>query len=198
MLSLASPIKTPYHQLRPAIKFAFLCGFTLAVFLVGEPVFLAGAFVLVVALYLVPGVRFGLLGLKRMAPVWPFVAIIAVWHVFTGDHAGGIEIGLRLLATVALANLVTMTSRLDDLAAIARRLLAPFERIGVNSSGTGIAVALVVRFTPVLVQKTGLLIESWRSRSRSRPGWRLVIPVVALALDDADHVAESLRARGGV
>jgi len=35
------------------------------------------------------------------------------------------------------------------------------------------------------------------ARSRRRPGWQLVLPLSLAALDDADHVAEALRARGG-
>ena len=106
---------------------------------------------------------------------------------------GGVAVGLRLLAAIALANLVTMTTRLDDLVAIVVRLAAPFERFGVNRRGLGLAVALVVRFTPVLAQKAGWLLESWRGRSTRRPGWRIVLPIAAIALDDADHVAEALR-----
>ena len=31
-----------------------------------------------------------------------------------------------------------------------------------------------------------------------RAGWRIVAPLALMALDDAEHVAEALRARGGV
>ena len=47
MLSLASPINTPYHRLPPTLKFAFLCGFTFAVFMTENSVHLAAAFLLV-------------------------------------------------------------------------------------------------------------------------------------------------------
>lgn len=198
MLSLASPINTPYHRLPPTPKFAFLCGFTFTVFMTDNPLHLAAAFTLVAALHALPGHRFCLLGLKRLAPVWPFLAVILCWHLATRDYMGGIAVGLRLLAAIALANLVTMTTRLDELVAIVGRLATPFERFGVNRRGLGLAVALVVRFTPVLAQKAGWLLESWRGRSTRRPGWRIVLPIAAIALDDADHVAEALRARGGI
>lgn len=198
MLSLASPINTPYHRLPPKLKFAFLCGFTFAVFMTENPLHLAAAFLLVVVLHALPGHRFCLLGLKRLAPVWPFLAVILCWHLATRDHMGGVAVGLRLLAAIALANLVTMTTRLDDLVAVVGRLAAPFERFGVNRRGLGLAVALVVRFTPVLAQKAGWLLESWRGRSTRRPGWRIVLPIAAIALDDAEHVAEALKARGGI
>ena len=56
---------------------------------------------------------------------------------------------------------------------------------------------MVIRFTPVLAQKGAALAMAWRARSRKRAGWRVIMPFMVLALDDADHVAEALRARGG-
>ncbi|HBH7903235.1 TPA: hypothetical protein KDX49_003259 [Vibrio parahaemolyticus] len=52
--------------------------------------------------------------------------------------------------------------------------------------------------TPVLMSKGQKLSRAWRSRSNRRTGWRIVLPFTVLALDDADHVAEALRARGGL
>ena len=56
----------------------------------------------------------------------------------------------------------------------------------------------MIRFTPVLAQKGQLLAQSWRARSTKRVGWRMIIPFAVLAIDDAEHVAEALRARGGL
>ena len=52
----------------------------------------------------------------------------------------------------------------------------------------------------VHIPKTGgtALSLAWRARSRRRAGWRVIVPFMVLALDDADHVAEALRARGGI
>ncbi|MEP1941579.1 MAG: energy-coupling factor transporter transmembrane protein EcfT, partial [Sulfitobacter sp.] len=56
---------------------------------------------------------------------------------------------------------------------------------------------MVIRFTPVLTQKGAALALAWRARARKRAGWKVIMPFLVLALDDADHVAEALRARGG-
>ena len=40
--------------------------------------------------------------------------------------------------------------------------------------------------------------ESWRARSPRRAGWRILPPITMAALDDADRLAEALRARGGI
>jgi biotin transport system permease protein len=98
---------------------------------------------------------------------------------------------------VALANLVTMTTTLDAMMAVVRRLLSPFSRLGLNLTAIELAAAMVIRFTPVLTQKGSALALAWRARSRKRAGWRVIMPFLVLALDDADHVADALRARGG-
>jgi biotin transport system permease protein len=70
-------------------------------------------------------------------------------------------------------------------------------RLGLPTQILETAIPLVIRFSPVLIAKAGQLVEAWRARSRRRPGWQLVLPLSLAALDDADHVAEALRARGG-
>jgi biotin transport system permease protein len=60
-----------------------------------------------------------------------------------------------------------------------------------------LAVALVIRFIPVMQDRTEQISQSWRARSARRAGWRVLMPATLAALDDAEHVAEALRARGG-
>jgi biotin transport system permease protein len=102
-----------------------------------------------------------------------------------------------MLSAVGLANLVTMTTTLAAMMDVVNRLLRPFARLGVNLRAIELAAAMVIRFTPVLAQKGGALALSWRARSRRLAGWRVIVPFLVLALDDAEHVAEALRARGG-
>ena len=198
MLSLTSPIKTPYHRLPATAKLALLCAFTFALFQTSDLTILAGALAFVVILYTLPGARFFRIGIDRLLPIWPFLAIILIWHLVTVEYAAGVGVGVRLVAAVSLANLVTMTTRLDDLADVAIQLTKPLNRFGMSGRSIGIAMALVVRFTPVLAGKVMCLLESWKSRSAAKPNWRLIIPFSSLALDDADHVAEAIKARGGI
>ena len=198
MLALTSPVETPFHRLPAGVKLLFLAGFTLAVFQVKQatamllPVgFIAGA-------YLMAGRSFLWQGAAALRPLWPFVAVILAWHAVTQEIAIGLTLSGRILATVALANLVTMTTRLDDLVAVVTALLSPLERLGVRTRVIGFAIALVIRFTPVLIGKGRALAEAWRARSPRRPRWNIVTPVALAALDDAEHVAEALRARGGL
>lgn len=197
MISLTSPVETWAHRIPAGAKLLALSIATLALFLL-EPFMLAVATLAVAVLYLSAGLTFAAQGLRHLRMLWPFLLLIAVWHGVTGQAQAGAAIALRLLAALALANFVTMTTRLTDMIAIMTWLLAPLRRLGLSTRAVELAIAMVLRFTPMLVENGQRLAMSWRARSRRRPGWRIVMPMAALALDDADHVAEALRARGGI
>lgn len=197
MISLTSPVETWAHRIPAGVKLLALSIATVALFLL-EPFMLAMATLAVAALYLSAGLTFAAQGLRHLRMLWPFLLLIAVWHGVTGQAQAGAAIALRLLAALALANFVTMTTWLTDMIAIMTWLLSPLRRLGLSTRAVELAIAMVLRFTPMLVENGQRLAMSWRARSRRRPGWRIVMPMAALALDDADHVAEALRARGGI
>lgn len=197
MISLTSPVETWAHRIPAGAKLLALSIATLALFLL-EPFMIAVGTLAVAVLYLSAGLTFAAQGLRHLRMLWPFLLLIAVWHGVTGQAQAGAAIALRLLAALALANFVTMTTRLTDMIAIMTWLLAPLRRLGLSTRAVELAIAMVLRFTPMLVENGQRLAMSWRARSRRRPGWRIVMPMAALALDDADHVAEALRARGGI
>lgn len=198
MISLTSPVRTWAHGWPAWIKLAAICVATLGLFFVQNLTLLGLVLVGALALYASGGWLFLLAGLRQLRVLWPFVLVIAVWHVWTGDETTGAAILLRLISAVALANFVTMTTRLSDMMDVLHVLTRPLARIGLNPQALDLAVALVIRMTPVLTLKGQRLNEAWRARSTRAPGWRIVLPFAVLALDDADHVAEALRARGGL
>lgn len=197
MLTQISPIETPLHHWRPGLKLGLMAAGSLALFsLQGWPLALAASGV--AAIYLSQGLRFSREGLRLMRPLWPFLLVLAVWHLWLWQPLQGVQIALRLMAAVALANLVALTTRLEDMLALIERGFAPLRWLGVNPRWPALAMALVIRFVPVLLDKAGLLMQAWRARSPWRVGARIVLPLALAALDDADHVAEALRARGGL
>lgn len=198
MLTLTCPVDTIWRRPPAGLKLLMLAGATLAIFSLGGPASAGMALAGVVALYLAGGLRLAKFGLKMLRSLWPFVAVLVIWHGVTGDWRNGSAIAARMVAAVALANLVTMTTRLDDMLAVVEWLAAPLARVGLSPRRLAVAIALVLRFTPVLMGRVATLAQAWKARSPRRPNWRLVLPSLLVALDDADHVAEALRARGGV
>lgn len=197
MLALTSPVQTPFHRLRAGPKLAALAVFTLILFQLDSPAALAIALAFVAALHLPGGWPFVAHALRLLRPLWPFALILALWHLWTDDLTGGATILLRLTTAVAAANLVTMTTRLSDMIATVERLAAPLARLGLPPRTLALAIALTIRFLPVLSDRLARISESWRARSPRRPGWRILTPATLATLDDADQVAEALRARGG-
>lgn len=198
MLSFESPVKTPWHDYPAGLKLLVLCVATLCLFLLDSLVWQLAAFFVCVGMYLLCGSSFAATGLKRLFFLWPFLCVIVIWHWFSGTPIQGAIAACRLITLIALSNLVTMTSKLSDLIDVLHVVLAPLRKLGLSTRPIEIAIALVVRFTPELVRKGGAIMDAWRARSTKRPAWRIVLPLTLAAIDDAEQVAEALKARGGV
>lgn len=198
MISLTSPVETAAHRWPAGAKLGALCVATVVLFAVNSLAAHVAFCAVMLGLYALPGRVFFRTGMSRLRLLWPFVAMIVLWHVILGEADVGIAIALRMVTAVGLANLVTMTTRLSDLMGVVRWLCAPLRRFGISTTMIEVAVALVIRFTPVLADKGQVLHQAWRARAARRVGWRIVLPFAVLAIDDAEHVAEALRARGGL
>jgi biotin transport system permease protein len=197
MLSLTSEARTPWHRMPAGPKLLALVAATVALFWLTTPAQGLAVLAGVAALYLPGGARFLRQGLAMLKPVVPFVVIILAWHALTDAGAQGVVIVTRMVALIALANLVTMTTRLQDMLDRVDGALSLLRLPDLWRRRLALSVALVIRFTPVLMQKGAALAQAWRARSTRRPGWRLVLPFALTALDDAERVAEALRARSG-
>lgn len=196
MLTLTFPADTWLHRPAAGAKLAALCLFTVLLFRLDDPLALAACLGAVLVLAATGGARFLRAGLRLLLPLWPFVGVIGLWHGITGDVQGGAVILLRLATAVAAANLVTMSTRLSDMIAVLERLARPFSPV-LPPKRLALAIALVIRFIPVLGERMAVIRSAWMARSARKPGWRILLPATLAALDDADHVAEALRARGG-
>ncbi len=196
MLTLTSPVETWAHRLPAAGKLAALAAGTTVLFVVDASWILAVALAAAGALYLSGGMRFAAAGLRQLYPLWPFVVIVVLWHLWTAEVAAGIAILLRMVTAVALANFLTMTTRLSDMLVVFERLARPLSPV-LPPRRLALAFALVIRFIPVMLDRMGLIRQSWSARSPRPSRWRVMVPATLAALDDADRVAEALRARGG-
>ncbi|WP_339760788.1 energy-coupling factor transporter transmembrane component T [uncultured Sulfitobacter sp.] len=198
MISLTSPVKTRAHAWPAGVKLAALCAATLILFSFTALWFQLSMLVATAVLYALPGWQFFKTGMARLRILWPFMVLILIWHVATDDLENGAVIALRMVCAVAIANLVTMTTKLSQMVDVVTWLTTPLRKVGLQTRSLELGIALVIRFIPVLVEKGQMLAQSWRARSAKRLGWRTIIPFAVLALDDAEHVAEALRARGGL
>ena len=130
MLTLTSPVKTWAHGLPAAVKLTALCGATIGLFALNSPLPLAIAALAAVLLVLSGGAIFAKTALRHLRPLWPFVLIVALWHLWSRDLSGGAVVILRMLTAVTLANFVTMTTRLSDMIAVFQTLARPLQPLG--------------------------------------------------------------------
>lgn len=198
MLSLTLERQSWAHRIPVGWKLATLFALTFVTFPIERLEPLIGGIVLVVLGWVSLGRAGFLASLRALRPVLWFVVIILVYHFLVGRLHQGAVIVLQMLFLFGAANFVTMTSRLSDMMELVIRLLSPLRRFGIPPERIALAFALVIRFTPVLGQRGARLAEAWRARSTRRVGPRIVAPLAVSALDDADQVAEALRARGGL
>ncbi|RCW80777.1 energy-coupling factor transporter transmembrane component T family protein [Paracoccus lutimaris] len=198
MISLTSPVRTRAHGWPAGAKLLALCLATLVLFLIENPVLHLAVLALVLLAYRLPGPVFFRAGMSRLWILWPFVVVVLIWHMLTDEPVTGMVIVLRMVSVVGLANLVTMTTRLTEMTDLIHRLLAPLRRLGLRTDALELAMALVIRATPALLDKGHNLRDAWRARTHRRPSWRIVLPFTLLAIDDAEHLAEALRARGAI
>ncbi|WP_128253472.1 energy-coupling factor transporter transmembrane component T family protein [Falsirhodobacter deserti] len=197
MIALTSPIRTIWHPVPAGAKLAALVVISAIAMMLDRPVPLAALLVLVGLAYAAGGVRFVRHGLGVMRPLLPLILVLIGWHLILREPEAGAVMVLRIAAAMAAANLVTMTTRLDAMIALVTRIARPLSPL-LPPKALAMAIALMIRFIPVMSGRHMALREAWRARSAKKPGWRVVPPVLLGALEDADRVAEALRARGGM
>jgi biotin transport system permease protein len=196
MLTLTSPVETRFHRWPAGLKLGLLCAFTVWLFAALLP-WLVASFALIALIYVLCGWHFTRQGLRMLRPLWPFVLIVTLWHGWSADWTQAATVNTRLITALAAANLVTMTTGLAPMMRLFEWLARPLSSI-LPPRRLALSFALVIRFVPVLSQHAETLSHAWRARSPKRPHWRILSPLALAAIDEADRVAEALRARGGV
>ncbi|WP_106754562.1 energy-coupling factor transporter transmembrane component T family protein [Pannonibacter carbonis] len=196
MLSLYIPGSSFLHRMPAGIKLILLAFLSAVLMPVTEPLVLAGALGLALGLYALLG-KEGIRQVQLVRPLLPILVILLLLHAVTGFVMEGVSVVLRLLTMVLLANLVTLTTRMDDMMAAVAPMFRPLALVGISPRRPALAVTLVLRFVPVLLAVYGALSEAWRARTGRPASWRLIAPLALQALKLSDHVAEALIARGG-
>ena len=131
--------------------------------------------------------------------LWPmrwFLLFIAIFQViFTGWERALMTCG-TLLLTVAIAALITLTTRVTEMLDVCQRLLRPLRRFGVDPDRAGLVLALTIRCIPLMVEIVGAVSQARKARGAGFSLRALVVPSVVRALRRADAIGDALAARG--
>jgi biotin transport system permease protein len=171
---------------------AVLC--TVLLFL-RTPVGLAGAVAVVVVLYAVSGVGLAA-AWGQVRPIrWFAVALFGAQWLLV-DLLGAVSSTLHLVLAVALAGLITLTTRTAAMMACLERVLAPARFVGLDHFRLSLLFSLTLRSVPVVSALAVRVREAQRARGVEWSVRAFAVPLVVSALRHADALGEALSARG--
>lgn len=195
-LGLYIPGSSLLHRLTPGPKLvAMVLAIAAVTVLVRQPWHLAPAVVAVAAMYAIARipVRTALAQLRPL--LWALIFIGVFQVIFTGWARAAVVCGTIVLA-VALAALVTLTTRVSDMLDTVSRALRPLRRFGVNPERAGLVLAMTLRSIPLLTGIVRQVSEARKARGLGFSLRALAVPAVVSALITAEAMGDALAARG--
>ena len=180
-------------------KIVLSCCAAAILFFIKNPIVMFCIFlVLLVIYFLAGGLKFLGLGLYHLKITIPFVIILTVWHLYLGNVDQGVTLIFRLISAFLIANLFLLTSKIHDIILAIQKYSFYLKIFRINPHAVSITLGLFIRSIPILNQRAKNLMLAQSARSTKRSFWRISVPLALSILDDADHVSEALRARGGI
>jgi biotin transport system permease protein len=196
MRTLHVDADTWMHRLAPRTKLIALAVVSVAVFMTDRlPV--PGLAVLIAA-----GLYFGC-GLsareavRRLRPVLLTIVVVALFSLLFNPILVVAMSVFRLTALVLLAAVVTATTTIGAIVDEITALAGPLEKAGwMRAADVGLAVGLVVRFVPEILDRYGAIRDAYAARGLKFRISTALVPLVILTLRDADSIAAAIEARG--
>ena len=195
-LALYSPVPSALHRTPAGLKLAALAGLSVLLFAVPELPVAAGALAVVVLLAVAGARLTPRMLLAQLRPVWLWLVGLLVFHVLVTDLGTGLLAVVRLATLVLAAAVVTATSRVAELVAVVEWLCAPLRLVGVRPARVGLAIAMTLRFIPLVAERAERIREAQAARGATRPLFLALVPLLVQVLQLAHTTAEALDARG--
>ncbi|ACM25706.1 energy-coupling factor transporter transmembrane protein EcfT [Agrobacterium sp. SHOUNA12C] len=196
MQTLHVDADTWMHRISPRLKLGVLAALGIVLFLIDSIALLAIAIIIGAALYFRTGLPAGE-ALRRLRPVLLSIAVVALFGlIFNPLHVAVVTV-LRLVALVLFAATVTATTSISAFMDEITALAAPLERLGLlKAADIGLAVGLVVRFVPEILDRYRAIREAHEARGIKIRIATTLVPLIILTLRDADNIAAAIDARG--
>ena len=183
------------HGIPAGIKLLALAALSIVLINISQALFLLAGLAAVFAIYLFSGISL-VQRLKLLRPLWPVMLMIFAGQTYAAGFDAGVASVARLALMILLADLVTLSTPMQDMMDAFAKVFAPLSFTGLNIKRLSFGVALVIRFVPVLLDLWRQQEEAWRARTGKRAGWKLIAPFLANVMRMADRTAEALDARG--
>lgn len=194
-LGLYVPGDSLLHRLPPGAKLLTLVAAAVVSHWLSTPARVGGAVALVVLLFAMaripPRVAFG-----QLRALLLLIAVLGAFQWLVAGPSRAVVVVGVLAVLIALANLVTLTTRTSDLLETVVRACGPLRRAGVDPERIGLMLALGIRSISVVADLAGEIREAQLARG-IRPGVRtFAVPLLVRSLRHADALGEALVARG--
>ncbi|TLX13174.1 energy-coupling factor transporter transmembrane protein EcfT [Rhizobium sp. MHM7A] len=183
------------HRLSPRAKLLSLAAFAILLFMSHNLLLLSGAVLVTAALYGTIGLPLGE-ALRRLRPILLAIAVVGLFNLIFNPWQAALVPVLRLTALMLLAASVTATTTITEFIDEVTALARPLERTGrVRADDIGLALGLVLRFVPEIVDRYQAIREAHTARGLKVRPTSLLAPLIILTLKDADNVAAAIDAR---
>lgn len=182
------------HRLPPGIKIVALAATGTLLFFFPRLEFAVAALLAMVLFYPLARIPLRTM-LRQLKPLlWVLLLLFAVqwWMV---NWQSGLLVVVRLAALMLMAALVTLTTRTSATIEALERGLFWLRYLRINPAKISLALALVLRFIPVLAAITLEVREAQKARGLDNSILAVAVPVVVRTLKMADDIAAALEAR---
>jgi biotin transport system permease protein len=194
-IGLYQPGSSVLHRMPAGAKLTIMLVAMVGVFLLHSWWALAIAAAVLAGLYAVARIPLR----STMAQLWPMrylLLIVGTLQVFLAGWLPAVMVCGTLLVTVAIAALVTLTTRVSAMLDAVTALLRPLRRLGVDPDRVGLVLAMTIRCVPLMVTIVRAVSEARTARGLGFSVPAMAVPVVLRTLRSADALGEALIARG--
>lgn len=184
---------SPLHRTPPQYMLLGLAVFCTVLFLFNMWSVLAVAAVLVLAAYVIAGLRLHH-AVAALRPVLWVLAFIFAIHVLTTDITQAAFVVARFILMILAASVVTLTTRTSEFVDGIRAMLK-YAPSWIPTDRIALAIALTIRFIPSVRMTLAEVRMAQKARGLERNLTATFVPLVVRTLKTADQVSEALEAR---
>ena len=132
----------------------------------------------------------------QLRPIVWMLAFVGAFQWIVAGWERAVVICGSLFVAVALAALVTLTTRMTDMLDAIVTAARPLRRVGVDPDRVGLVLVMTIRAIPLLGAVVARVTEARKARGLGFSLRALVVPVVVGALMTAEAMGKALAARG--
>lgn len=125
------------------------------------------------------------------------IILLGLYYTVWGEPGTGADVLLTLMTATLSSRILLMSTSLPVLIDGIIKICSPLKLVGINPARIGLAIALMIRSIPAIMDRWGDLQKAAVARGLlERSSWRLFTPLVVQTVDYAQKTGDALAARG--